>query len=143
MIKTRLPATGPTWLPDYDRSLRVNYAPQQSPRFTGVVSSEGSSAGFSIAERDGGDSFVIYMQSDALRWYSTADEADRAVLTKTGGFSATGWIKTASYTVATLPSAATAGAGAMIHVSDESGGAVIAFCDGTNWRRVTDRAVVA
>ena len=44
------------------------------------------------------------------------------------------------YTVATLPSAATSGT--MIYVSNEPGGAVIAFADGTNWRRVTDRAIV-
>ena len=46
-----------------------------------------------------------------------------------------------SYTVATLPSAGTAGG--MIYVSDETGGAVMAFSDGTDWRRVTDRSVVA
>jgi len=46
-----------------------------------------------------------------------------------------------SYTVATLPSASVAGG--MIYVSDETGGAVMAFSDGTNWRRVTDRSVVA
>jgi hypothetical protein len=45
-----------------------------------------------------------------------------------------------SYTVSTLPSAAIAGA--MIYVTNESGGAVPAFSDGTNWRRVTDRAIV-
>lgn len=48
---------------------------------------------------------------------------------------------TASYTVAALPSPATPGR--MIYVSDESGGAVLAFSDGTNWRRVTDRAIVS
>ena len=46
-----------------------------------------------------------------------------------------------TYTVATLPAATTAGG--MIYVSDETGGAVPAFSDGTNWRRVTDRTVVA
>lgn len=46
-----------------------------------------------------------------------------------------------SYTVATLPSASVAGK--QIFVSDETGGAVMAFSDGTNWRRVTDRAVVS
>lgn len=45
-----------------------------------------------------------------------------------------------SYTVSTLPSANPAAQ--MVFVSDESGGAVIAFSDGTNWRRVTDRAIV-
>lgn len=47
-----------------------------------------------------------------------------------------------SYTVATVPSAATV-AGQIIYVSNESGGAVPAFSDGTNWRRVTDRAVIS
>lgn len=31
----------------------------------------------------------------------------------------------------------------MIYVTDETGGAVPAFFDGTNWRRVTDRAIVS
>lgn len=47
-----------------------------------------------------------------------------------------------SFTVAGVPSASTRGAGAMIYVSDESGGAVPAFSDGTNWKRVTDRATI-
>jgi hypothetical protein len=47
-----------------------------------------------------------------------------------------------SYTVAGVPSAATYARG-LIYVSNETGGAVIAFSDGTNWRRVTDRAVIA
>jgi hypothetical protein len=44
-------------------------------------------------------------------------------------------------TVATLPDAG--GDFRLIYVSDEAGGAVVAFNDGTNWRRVTDRAVVS
>jgi hypothetical protein len=32
---------------------------------------------------------------------------------------------------------------ALIYVSDEVGGAVPAFSDGTNWRRFTDRAIVS
>ena len=46
-----------------------------------------------------------------------------------------------TYTVATLPSASTAAG--MIFVSDETGGSVPAFSDGTNFRRCTDRAVVS
>jgi hypothetical protein len=45
-----------------------------------------------------------------------------------------------SYTTSTLPAASPAGA--MIYVTNESGGPVPAFADGTNWRRVTDRAIV-
>jgi hypothetical protein len=51
--------------------------------------------------------------------------------------------KVPNTTVAGLPSAANAGAGAIIYVSNETGGATLAFSDGTNWRRVTDRAVVS
>jgi microcystin-dependent protein len=47
-----------------------------------------------------------------------------------------------SYTVGTVPSAA-AKAGQIIYVSNEAGGAVPAFSDGTNWRRVTDRATIS
>jgi hypothetical protein len=47
-----------------------------------------------------------------------------------------------SYTVATLPAAATYPRG-VIYVSNETGGATLAFSDGTNWRRVQDRAVVS
>lgn len=47
-----------------------------------------------------------------------------------------------SYTVATLPAAVTYTRG-LIYVSNESGGAIPAFSDGTNWRRVTDRAIVS
>lgn len=48
-----------------------------------------------------------------------------------------------AYTVATVPSASAAGAGSLIYVADESGGAVPAFSDATVWRRVTDRAVIS
>ena len=47
-----------------------------------------------------------------------------------------------SYKVAALPDA-TKFVNAQIYVSNESGGAVPAFSDGTNWRRVTDRAIVS
>jgi hypothetical protein len=47
-----------------------------------------------------------------------------------------------AYTVATLPSAAD-NPRMTIYVSDEVGGAVPAFSDGVNWRRMTDRNVVA
>lgn len=46
-----------------------------------------------------------------------------------------------SYDVATLPDAAES-EGAVVYVSNETGGKVIAFSDGVNWRRVTDRAIV-
>ncbi len=46
-----------------------------------------------------------------------------------------------SFRVAGLPNAGVPGQ--MIYVSDESGGATMAFSDGSNWRRITDRAIVS
>lgn len=60
-------------------------------------------------------------------------------------FDGTDWVvdavDMASFTVATLPTVSTIGR--MIFVTDETGGAVPAFSDGTNWRRTQDRAIVS
>jgi hypothetical protein len=45
-------------------------------------------------------------------------------------------------TVASLPSAANY-TGSTIYVTDETGGSIPAFSDGTNWRRVSDLQVVS
>jgi hypothetical protein len=47
-----------------------------------------------------------------------------------------------SFTVAGVPSASSF-TYFMIYITNESGGAVPAFSDGTNWRRVTDRAIIS
>lgn len=60
----------------------------------------------------------------------------------TGAKPMTGPVMLASYTVSTLPTASEWERG-FIYVSDESGGAIPAFSDGTNWRRVSDRAIVS
>lgn len=49
-------------------------------------------------------------------------------------------LKAPSYSKTALP---TQLEGGIIYVTDDVGGAVIAFSDGTNWRRVTDRAIIA
>ena len=46
------------------------------------------------------------------------------------------------YAVLSVPDAS-AYIGHMIYVTNETGGPVMAFSDGTNWRRVTDRAVIS
>jgi ethanolamine utilization microcompartment shell protein EutS len=65
-----------------------------------------------------------------------------------GNIKASGTVQTGSLTVevATELSSATAvaaGEGAMTYISNESGGATIAFSDGTVWRRVSDRAPIS
>lgn len=51
-------------------------------------------------------------------------------------------VKLRSYNIASLPAASTY-AGALVYVTDETGGAVPAFSDGSSWRRVTDRNIVS
>ena len=45
------------------------------------------------------------------------------------------------YAVSALPSASERKR--LVFVTDEVGGAVVAFNDGSHWRRVTDRAIVS
>lgn len=59
----------------------------------------------------------------------------------TGGIVTPSLFLLPSYTVSGLPTASPAGQ--MAYVTNEAGGAVPAFSDGTNWRRVTDRAIVS
>lgn len=66
---------------------------------------------------------------------STIDILERTKQTKGAIARVSSFVKT------DLPSAALPGE--IIYVSNEVGGSVLAFSDGTNWRRVTDRAVVA
>lgn len=64
------------------------------------------------------------------------------IVNSTGSTFANGPVVFPTYTVGTVPSAATFARG-VIYVSNESGGAVLAFSDGTNWRRVTDRNIIS
>ncbi len=47
----------------------------------------------------------------------------------------------ANYSKAALPSASVPGT--LIYVTDEVAGAIPAYADGTNWRRISDRAIVS
>ena len=80
-------------------------------------------------------------QNEATHRRLIAERAN-ASFARDGTNSMTAPMQNASYTVSTLPTASL-WTGATVYVSDETGGAVMAFSDGTNWRRVTDRAVVS
>jgi hypothetical protein len=71
-------------------------------------------------------------------------------VTSTAGFvgaisgDVTGAIKLPTFTVATAPSAATAGAGTVIYVSNGAAGSpVLAFSNGTNFLRVDTLATIS
>ncbi len=84
---------------------------------------------------------ILDVATDAtLKVRTRAGTGDAGLTASTAAFS--GPVQLASYTVATVPSAATYPRG-QIYVSDESGGATPAFSDGTNWRRYADRVVIS
>jgi hypothetical protein len=64
------------------------------------------------------------------------------VLQRTGDVLGFGYVKLAPFTVATVPSAAN-NPRVLIYVSNEAGGATMAISDGTNWRRMQDRAIIS
>lgn len=84
-----------------------------------------------------------------FRITNSTGAGEEFILTREGDLSITGTLKAGgpvrakSYTVASAPSASASGTGAMIYVSNESGGATMAFSDGANWRRMSDRAVIS
>ena len=63
-------------------------------------------------------------------------------VTSTNGF--VGDIKVPTYTVVTAPSASAAGAGTLIYVSNGAAGQpILAFSDGTNWKRSDTGATIS
>ncbi|WP_342362196.1 DUF2793 domain-containing protein [Terrarubrum flagellatum] len=84
----------------------------------------------------GDDDLSVKTSSDGSSWSETMRFATDRII-------AGAPIRLRNSTVAALPSASGAGAGALIYVSDASGGAVPAFSDGSSWRSVADRAVIS
>ncbi len=75
-------------------------------------------------------------------WRNFSEVAYRlnGALPKDGTEAMTGALELRSYTVATLPAPGTAD---LVYVSDETGGATLAFYNGTNWKRVQDLVTVS
>jgi hypothetical protein len=94
----------------------------------------------------GDDKFHLKVSADGATWTEALVVDPATGNVGVGGASPAarldvdGTIKLKSYTLSTLPPATTPGQ--LAYVSDETGGPILAFSDGTDWRRVTDRAVV-
>ena len=52
-----------------------------------------------------------------------------------------GPVRVKSYTKATVPSATTVGAGALIYVTDTTGGATLCVSNGAGWRMMSNAAM--
>jgi len=111
---------------------------------TGVITIASTTAGASVFF-DGADFGTVTeetLQSADLGLITALVEGESDL----GGFFVVGLVYPdqlvlPSFSASALPSVNPAGQ--MIFVTDDQGGAIPAFSDGTNWRRVTDRAVVS
>lgn len=97
----------------------------------------------------GNDKLTLKVSSNGASFIDAIviDQATGAVGVGTGtpscALHVNGPMRVGQYPKASLPSPSVTGAGATIYVNDDVGGATMAFSDGSAWRRVTDRAVVA
>ncbi len=86
-----------------------------------------------------------FQGKDAGVWKADADGARLGINTfsPTTTLHVEGPARIGNYYVGNLPDATTSGAGSIIYLTDETGGPVLAFSDGTDWRRSTDRNIVS
>jgi hypothetical protein len=87
----------------------------------------------------GDDNLHLKVSPDGSAW------SDALVVSSGSGsrVAIDGAVRVKSTPKASLPSASAQGAGAILFVPDDVGGATLAFSDGSTWRRVADLAVVS
>jgi hypothetical protein len=109
-----------------------------------TISTSGSSESIFITGGDMGTVTEAVTQEQDLGLITdlTALEIDMGFIV-TGGVLYPSQLVLPSYTVAQLANLSVVPAGQFVFCSNESGGSIPVFSDGTNWRRVTDRAIVS
>lgn len=96
----------------------------------------------------GDDDWHVKVSPDGSTWHEALvvdkDTGNVGIGTNTPStvLHVAGPARVGAYTVAILPDATTVGSGSIIYVSDETGGATLAFSDGSDWRRATDLALI-
>lgn len=94
----------------------------------------------------GDDSFQIKTSLDGAVWQSSVEVSGSGDVgigtTPTAKLDVNGLMKLQPVLTASLPTASSAGSGAIAFVSDAAGGAQLAYCDGTSWLRVADGSLL-
>lgn len=86
---------------------------------------------------------VRFMTSDAIAVYvSSQQNVAIGHAAPTTRLDVDGPVRVGQYQTAGLPSAGSVGAGTIVFVTNASGGAQMAYSDGTRWRRMTDRSAI-
>jgi len=110
-----------------------------------LPTSDGTSGQAIVTDGSGSLSFTTIESGDAVTDFGLITESSNVTVKDYGAIGDEAREPTShdSYTVSEANNIAIKSTGDMIFVSDEVGGAVMAFYDGTNWRRITDRAVIS
>ena len=104
----------------------------------------GSSSNFKLRDHTALlDKFLINAGSSGKVYITNTPRFGIGTTSPTTTLHINGPVRLGAYAKASLPDAAAVGAGAVILVTDESGGPVLAFSDAVTRRRVTDRAIVS
>lgn len=104
----------------------------------------GSPANFKVRDHTAGlDKFLLNAGSSGTGYIINTPRFGVGTASPTTQLHVGGPLRIGTFAKASLPDAVATGAGTILMVSDETGGPVPAFSDGTNWRRVTDRAIVS
>jgi hypothetical protein len=89
------------------------------------------------------DKFLINTDASGTGYIINTRQFGIGAATPTTQLHVNGPVRVGAYAKAGLPNAAATGVGAIVLVTDEAGGPVLAFSDATSWRRVTDRAILS
>lgn len=125
--------------PGYAGSLTLN-KPSTQPGFV-VPFQQGDGRAFQWYLPLNGDRPIMRVCTATGAWISR-EMAMRAETLQVAGGTMSGVFKTATYTLATLPSVS-GNAAALIWVSDLTDGAFHCYCDGAVWRRMDTKAIAS
>ena len=152
-VTAAVPSNAVDWVIDTPASLRIRESTGNLPML--VLNRQGNVASTNnplYAAYFGGAICLDAEQGNALLRSATiaAQAASVEVWHRTnaargnlgvGALVAGKWVQLPSYTKATVPAAATAGAGALIYVTDTTGGAQVCVSTGTVWRMMANVAI--
>ena len=110
-----------------------------------LPTADGTAGQSMVTDGSGNITFSTIESGDAVTDWGSITESSNVTVNDYGAITSEAREPTShdSYTVSEANSITIKSTGDMIFVSDETGGSVMAFYDGTNWRRITDRAVIS
>ena len=104
----------------------------------------GSKFNFKIRDHSTGlDKFILLPGAGGKAYFTNISNLGIGTSVPSAKLHVNGSLRVGQYSKSSLPSASANGEGSLIYVSDDAAGPVIAFSDGANWRRLTDRNIIS